>query len=484
VACHKKWPVVVVCRALLRYKWEDEVHKWFPQLRACVIQGRSRHRLPPADVYIVNYEILFDRLGDLLEAGPQALIVDESHYIKEAPPSAKLMKQWLIALADWEAEGGVGKKPKKPSGSTRTWAVQRLADAVPEDGVILCLSATPSPNRHRELWTQLSILHLGERFGGWRGFHTRFCDAKQTPFGWDTSASINHTILHNMLVNTCLVYASSPEAHDLNIEVVTLPFDPHYHNEYAQAKRDIVAYSAARAAQIAAELGVDPHDMAVAAAMRAARAQSIVQLSNLRRIGELAKIRSTVEFVQDQLANTDSKIVVFAFHVEAQQQLAQQLGAVWLKAGMSSEAVTDLVQRFNQDPDTRVLVATFGAKEGHDLQVANQIVVTETPWSFSDLQQMIGRVYGREIDSHGADIWLICAKGSIDAYIINNYLLPKKTIDDVVIKGAQRVVDITPSRQAGMEPGDLFWALANHVDVFGDEVQQEALVSSQAAVDD
>ncbi len=95
---------------------------------------RRQRRGPVADITVVNYDIVAARLHELCALRPRALVLDESHYCKNA--AAK-----------------------------RTQAVQRLSAVVPRDGLVLALSGTPVTNRPAELISQLRILGRLEDFG-------------------------------------------------------------------------------------------------------------------------------------------------------------------------------------------------------------------------------------------------------------------------------------------------------------------------------
>src|ERR1019366_10606582 len=81
---------------------------------------------------------------------PRALVLDESHYCKNA--AAK-----------------------------RTQAVQRLSAVVPNDGLVLALTGTPVMNRPAELISQLRILgRLGD-FGSGVQFGRGVCGPEAHP---------------------------------------------------------------------------------------------------------------------------------------------------------------------------------------------------------------------------------------------------------------------------------------------------------------
>jgi len=439
VAMDRSYPAVVVCQAALKYKWENEVKRWFPGASSCVVEGRSRERIRPANIIIISYDIMHYRLADLLELEPRSIVVDESQFIKEQGPSKQSVDRYLNALSLWEGDKSKrrGKKPSKPRGSWRTYAVTRVASRC--DGLRILASATPVPNRHKELWSQIQALGLEEYFGGWKSFHVRFCGGRMGKFGWEIDKSTNSPELHQRLKETCLIRRrmSGADLREARHENIPLPLAEDKMAEYRRAEEDIIEYMSERAAELARSLGQNVNSAAVAAAIRAESAKEMVQMSALRRLAGEAKVNAAILWVQDFLKEADydvdddgnevrRKIVVFAYHREVQRLLVEGLDALWVRASqeMRPKEMSDIVQRFNNDDDCRVLVSTQGAKVGHDLTGAHNMAIIEPPWTWDDVIQMLGRIYGRANDPHGATLYHLLGAGTIDERI--SRLLYKK----------------------------------------------------------
>ena len=146
------YPAIVVCPASLKLNWMREIERWLPERSAQALTGMGGNNspIPAADITVVNYDILAARAQALGAMAPRALVLDESHYCKNA--AAK-----------------------------RTQAVGRLASSVPSDGLVLALTGTPVMNRPPELIAQLRILGRladfgsGAQFGGASRGPTRTC---------------------------------------------------------------------------------------------------------------------------------------------------------------------------------------------------------------------------------------------------------------------------------------------------------------------
>ena len=136
------YPAIVVCPASLKLNWERETAKWLPHREVKVIDGRVAVA-QTGEITILNYEIVAAHREALGRLKPRALIVDESHYVKN--PQAK-----------------------------RTRAVRKLAEAVAPDGLRLALSGTPVLNHAEELVSQLRVIGRLSEFGSGAQFARRF----------------------------------------------------------------------------------------------------------------------------------------------------------------------------------------------------------------------------------------------------------------------------------------------------------------------
>src|SRR5205814_45381 len=80
------YPAVVVCPASLKLNWQREIERWLPHRSITVVSGTTGvHRA--ADIVVLNYEIVHAHRAALALHRPRALVLDESHYVKN--PRAK-----------------------------------------------------------------------------------------------------------------------------------------------------------------------------------------------------------------------------------------------------------------------------------------------------------------------------------------------------------------------------------------------------------
>ena len=225
---------------------------------------------------VVNYDIVAARLQELCALGPLALVLDESHYCKNA--AAK-----------------------------RTQAVQRLSSFVPQDGLVLALSGTPVTNRPAELISQLRILGRLADFG-------RVCSFGERFRGPDA-----HMRLHWHLRARCFVRRLKadvlPQLPAKTRAIVPVELDNE--SEYRLAERDLVAWLRSQ------PLDLRELDAKVAAALRAERLVRLNALKLLpRAASSMRRSHGSIDF-----CSSGERLVVFAGHREIQRAVLARFPA-------------------------------------------------------------------------------------------------------------------------------------------------------------
>ncbi len=267
------FPAVVVCPASLKLNWQRECAHWLPHRSVALLEGRGAAVAPRADITIVNYEIVAAHREALGRAKPRALVVDESHYVKN--PQAK-----------------------------RTQAVRRLASVVAADGLRLALSGTPVLNHAEELVAQLRVIGRLEDFGSGAQFARRFRGDK------------SEERLHWHLRRRCFVRRLKSEVlPQLPAKrQVVVPVALSNVKEYRLAEEDVIAWLRSQ------PLDLRELNAKIAAALRA---QRLAQLGTLQRLAARGKLAAALTWIADFLASGEP-LVVFARHVEVQEALVQR----------------------------------------------------------------------------------------------------------------------------------------------------------------
>ena len=358
------FPAVVVCPASLKLNWQRECEHWLPHRSVALLEGRGAAVAPRADITIVNYEIVAAHREALGRAKPRALVVDESHYVKN--PQAK-----------------------------RTQAVRRLAAVVAADGLRLALSGTPVLNHAEELVSQLRVIGRLEDFGSGAQFARRFRGDK------------SEERLHWHLRRRCFVRRLKSEVlPQLPAKrQVVVPVALSNVKEYRLAEEDVIAWLRSQ------PLDLRELNAKIAAALRA---QRLAQLGTLQRLAARGKLAAALTWIADFLASGEP-LVVFARHIEVQEALVQRFpDAVHLLGRDSAAAREAAVQAFQAPDGPQLLVgATRVAGQGITLTRASNVAFLELEWTPALHDQAEDRCH--RIGQHDAvTAWYLLAADTID----------------------------------------------------------------------
>ncbi len=357
------YPAVVVCPASLKLVWEREAGVWVGHRSVQILEGRSG-AITQADITIVNYDIVDAHAQSLGRLGPKALVLDESHYVKN--PRAK-----------------------------RTKAVRRLADSLPRKGLRLALSGTPVLNHPDELISQLRVLGRLNDFGSGARFHRLF------------EGSEREARLHWHLRRRCFVrrlkkdvLPQLPEK-----ERVLVPVELTNRAEYKTAEEDVIAW-----------LREQPLDLRELEAKIAAtlRAERLAQLGTLRMLAAHGKLAAAISWIHD-FRQSGEPLVVFAHHVEVLETLVRRNpDALHLLGRDSTKARQKTVDAF-QDPDgPGLLIASIGvAAQGITLTRASHVAFLELEWTPAMMDQAEDRVH-RIGQRDAVTAWYLLAAHTID----------------------------------------------------------------------
>ncbi len=369
------YPAVIVCPASLKLNWLRELRHWLPERTVQALAGNGAGDAggepePAADITLVNYDILAARLDQLRALQPKALVLDESHYCKNA--AAK-----------------------------RTQAVQRLAAEVPRDGFVLALTGTPVINRPAELISQLRILGRLEDFGSGVKFGERFR-------GPDA-----HLRLHWHLRARCFVRRLKEDVlQQLPAKTrAVVPVELDNESEYRLAERDLVAWLRSQ------PIDLRELDAKVAAALRAER---LVRLNALKLLAARGKLHAALRWIHD-FCSSGERLVVFAHHREIQRALLDHFPHALHILGKDSHASRDqALQRFQAPDDgaqNQLIVCSIEvAGQGLTLTRSSNVVFLELDWTPAKHDQAEDRCHR------------IGQQDAVNAY----YLLAAETVDETI----------------------------------------------------
>jgi SNF2 family DNA or RNA helicase len=417
------YPLVVVCPATLTHNWRAEAHRWLPHRTVSIVEGRKEFPPEEADIVVVGWSNISTWVSELSEA--VSYVFDESHYAKS--PSAQ-----------------------------RTKAAIKIAKKA--SGLVLCLTGTPVTNRPAEYASQLEILGRLTDFGGRWAFYKRYANAFRDRFGqWHLEGASNLEELNERLRASCYIRRTKDQ---VMTELPPIEHQPlivagtgKAMREYKRAEADIASFMAARAAEIAEELGTSPRSAAVRARIKTEANEHLVRISQLRRLAALAKMDALTEWVDNHI-EAGQKVVLAAHHREIVDVLAERYGGLKIQGGQSTDEIEVHKSRFQSEgvgTAPVIVLSIQAAKTGHTLTAAQNVCFVELPWTPADLDQTIARCHR------------IGQQGSVTA----TYLLAENTIDERIyelIEAKRSIVEVATdgAGEVGtgrvMSDADLLWS--------------------------
>ena len=358
---HIEPKVLVVCKASLKGNWQREFSICAPEWSTQVLGG-TRPYEATSQVSVISFDLLSAWADALVLEGYTSLIIDESHYVKALGTKAKPVKRTVAAL-------------------------QVAEEVRSRKGLVLLLSGTPLLNRPVELVTQLQIMdRLAEiapaprranpTLRDWEySFKFTFCGPTHNGHGYEFKGSSNLDLLNTRLRGRCFVRRLRNEVLDMDdTHRVHTPLSLNGGlDEYKHIEDTFVPKNPA--------------------------SEALELLGALRQAVALAKIPAAVDWVQTFIEeNPGKKLVVWAWHIEAQKATAAALNkagikAIYLKGAKDIEAAK---REFNEG-EAQVIVCSLQAhREGHTLvgdghNVTDSLFI-EQPWHPGAVSQAEDRI--------------------------------------------------------------------------------------------
>jgi SWI/SNF-related matrix-associated actin-dependent regulator 1 of chromatin subfamily A len=361
------YPAVVVCPASLKLNWRREIEHWLPHRSVTVVSGTGGVA-ESAEITVINYEIVHAHRARLGLRRPRALVLDESHYVKN--PRAK-----------------------------RTQAVRRLAESLADDALRLALTGTPVMNHAEELIPQLRVIGRLEEFGSGARFARRFQGA-------GAEERIHWHLRRNCFVRRLKadVLPQLPAKRQ-----VVVPVALENEREYRLAEQDVVAWLREQ------PLDLGELESRVAAALRAER---LAQLNALKRLAARGKAGPALTWIRDFLAS-DEPLVVFCGSREVQELVIERFPeALHLVSRDTAEQREAAVQAFQDAGGPQMIVCgTRVGGHGITLTRASNVAFLDLEWTPAMHDQAEDRCH--RIGQHDAvTAWYLLAAETIDETMI------------------------------------------------------------------
>lgn len=174
-------------------------------------------------------------------------------------------------------------------------------------------------------------------------------------------------------------------------------------------------------------------------------------------------------------SGTRRKLVIFSEHRDTLNYLQEKIGnalgrpesVVVIHGGLGREERRNAQERFTQDKDALILIATDAAGEGINLQRAQLMVNYDLPWNPNRLEQRFGRIH-RIGQTEVCHLWNLVAAETREGDVYKR-LLDKLEEERKALGG--QVFDVLGQLMFGDEP---LWKLLLRAVRYGDDPETKA----------
>ncbi len=331
---------LIICPANVKINWQRELQRWLVVPRRVNIVYGDDHG-PPADVYIINYDIVHRHDALLKSRVWNAVILDEAQFLKN--PKSRRTRMVLGGCA--VNKKGQITKASRPIRGRYLWA----------------LTGTPVENRILEVFSLFRYLSPFA-FPNKHQFEKRYCDLKQIDGFWDNKGASHVEELQLLLRSTFMLRRKKvqvlkdlpPKTH----QVITLAPDGAttllVHKFSAMANNNKKTFR-----QLCYDDGFGDAPMAT-----------------VRRQLGLKKVLAICAHLEQCLEQVD-KTLCFAIHKDVIAKIKERFGtaAVIYVGGMSPKKKQEAIDRFQNDPKIKLFAGNIDAAGVAITLTAARIVV-------------------------------------------------------------------------------------------------------------
>ena len=412
---HSIEKVLVISPASLKSEWLEQIDK-FSDRESLIIQGVRKHRYKlyqqPAFFYLANYEqILYDKDFINDEFKPDLIILDEAQRIK-----------------NWQTKTAA--------------AIKQL-----QSPYAFVLTGTPLENRIDEIYSIAQFLDpslFGPLFRFNRDFHA--LDEKGFAVGYKNLDQLNQRLRPIMLRRRKEDVEGELPERSINNYFVQLTEEQ---EEQYETHRSIVA----RLSNLAQKRPLKREErqrlmIALACTRMACDTPYILD----QKIHHSPKLNELEKLLEELFTDPDCKILVFSEWARMLTLLAERLTKVgidyaWHTGSVTQKKRREEINRFKEDPQCRLFLATDSAATGLNLQAARVVVNLDLPWNPAKLEQRIARAW-RKHQKYPVTVINLVSENTIEHRMLD-VLRHKTDLADEVVDGVGKITDMKISAGRG-----------------------------------
>lgn len=406
--------VLVVCPKSIKYNWLEEAQKWLVDDWKFHIVNDNNAPPEDANFVIVNYEktVKKSNLTTWLSRIWDVLICDEAHLLKT--PAAQRTQAVL--------------------------GIQGLS-LMRRSRRALFLTGTPIMNAPRELWPIIAAISPAQ-FGDWSKFMNRYCQPYLDPSGrmrFDGGTNLDE--LQTRLRSVCMVRRLKedvlkelpPKIRQLihlddgkgEIDPAVQRWNLMYQEKVSQASLK------AEASQSEDEFRIAIKELDVVVGV------AFTEMSKYRHDTAVRKLDMAIEYIDNYLEETGSKIIIFAHHHDVLVPMLKHYGdkavGMWGGGTTTDAQRQEKIKAFQENPEIRIFIGGLKAAGiGITLTAAEAVIFVEGDWTPATMMQAEDRAHriGQLKPVHVIQLVL---KDTLDAnmakYVQRKMILIEKALD-------------------------------------------------------
>jgi hypothetical protein len=406
--------VLVISSASLKSEWLEQIGT-FSHRQALVIEGgrKKRHKLyqQPAFFFLANYEqILYDHDFINGEFKPDLIILDE----------AQRIKNWQSKTAN---------------------AVKRL-----QSPYAFVLTGTPLENRIDEIYSIVQFLDpaiFGSLFRFNRDYH--LLDEKGQAVGYKNLDQLHERLRPIMLRRRKQDVEGELPQRSVNNYFVSMTEEQQ--SLYAESEQTVSRLGAQAKKRPLTKKERDILMLSLGC-MRMACDSAFVLDQKTRSAPKLDELERLLE---ELLLEPDCKIILFSEWERMLRLLEERLtrtkiGYAWHTGSITQKKRREEINRFKNDADCRLFLATDSASTGLNLQIARVVINLDLPWNPAKLEQRIARAW-RKHQKHPVAVINLVTEHSIEHRMLD-VLRHKTDLAEAVIDGQIKTTDMKISAKS------------------------------------
>jgi hypothetical protein len=393
-------PVLFIVKSKLKFQWQKEIIRWLGEKYfAQVISDSKQGFMPGMKCYITSFDLLRRIPKAKFEAlGIKCAVIDEVQSIKNPD-------------------------------STRTQEVRKVLSKVPH---IIPLSGTPWKNRGSEFFVVLNMLNP-QKFYSYQHFLNTWVDYYMHGNVSKMGGIRNIPAFREAIKDIAIRRERNdvmPDLPTVNRMKLTVEIEDSSRKAYDDEVSEFVKWYN--------ELVISGEEDS-----GKTEGEAIARLQRMRHILGLAKIPSTVEFVEEFLDECDRHLVIGVHHKDVGIILTQQLKnlnqveVLALTAGLTDEENQRIKDRFINLPRAILVASTLSAGEGTDglQKVCSDMIIHERQWNPMNEEQLEDRLIRIGQDSNSVNCTYVHAENTTDTHLDGIVETKRRQFHAVMNKG-------------------------------------------------